>query len=75
MTANNPRDPHSQDEKRLQRALARAKRLNLKLTQVKLITAELDKAVASGKPTVSAKQVAHWSQKLKDVLNIKDEGE
>ena len=62
----------TQEERNHQRALTKIRRLNLKLTQVKLITAEIDKATGSGKETVSMKQVALWNKKLKDILNLKD---
>lgn len=75
MTDQNPKKHLTPEQRNHQNALARAKRLNMKLTRIKLLAAELDKAVASGKTSVSTKQVAKWSQQIKDILNIKEESQ
>lgn len=68
----NPGKKLTQEERNHQRALTKIRRLNQKLTQVKLITADIEKATSSGKQNVSIKQVSLWNKKLKDILNLKD---
>lgn len=58
------------EQRNHQKALAKIRRLNTKLTQVKLLVTDLDKAVESGKPTVTIRQVNNWSSQLKKILNM-----
>lgn len=71
----NTSKPLTPEERTIQRAAAKIKRLNTKLTHVKLLIAEMDKAVDSGKTSVTTRQVKKWSEQLKAILNVKNEEE
>ena len=71
----NSSKPLTQEERTIQRAAAKIKRLNTKLTHVKLLVNEMDKAVDSGKTSVTTRQVKKWSDQLKAILNVKADEE
>jgi hypothetical protein len=66
------RKPLTAEQKAHQRTLAKTKRLNLKLAEVKKIALHLE-AVADKNQNVSPQQVKAWAKRLKTILNVKDD--
>ena len=63
-----PRPAVSEAEKAHQRALAKIKRLNLKLSKIKDISVNMG-SVANRTNEVSSRQVDDWSKKINVILN------
>ena len=70
--ASGKRKAVTPEEKAHQRALAKVKRLNAKLSQVKIISNQMEAVSKKGQP-ISTRQVDAWVKNLRAILNIVEE--